>query len=56
MIKSKKTRSRSKKAQRKYAQCLSLYPVNPEDALSAFMKVNPKKVMAAKARAKRRHE
>jgi hypothetical protein len=35
---------------RKYAKPISLYPLKPEEALWAFMKVNPKKI---KARAKK---
>jgi hypothetical protein len=41
-----------KKPKRKYAKPISLYPLKPEDALSAFMKVNPKKVIAREKRAK----
>ncbi len=31
---------------------ISLYPLSPEEAISALMKVNPKKVRAAEKRAK----
>jgi|GEM_PF-2230553 len=30
---------------RKYAKPISLYPLKPEEALSAFMKVDPKKLL-----------
>lgn len=33
-----------KKPKRKYAKRISLYPLEPEEALAAFMKVNPKKI------------
>ncbi len=37
---------------------LSLHPLTPEQALSAFMRVNPKRILAAERRAakKRGHE
>jgi len=33
---------------------LSLYPLTPEQALSAFMKVDPKRIKAAERRAKKK--
>ncbi len=33
---------------------LSLYPLTPEQALSAFMRTDPKKVKAAEQRAKKK--
>lgn len=39
-----KGRSKSKNSKRKYAKPISLYPLKPEEVLSAFMKVDPKKI------------
>jgi hypothetical protein len=47
-MKTRKTKTVKKEWQRKYAKPVSLYPLKPEDAISAFMKVNPKKIMAKK--------
>ncbi len=33
-----------KKPKKKYAKPLSLYPIKPEEALEAFMKVDPEKI------------
>jgi hypothetical protein len=35
---------KKKKEKRKYEKPVSLYPLKPEKALEAFMKVDPKKV------------
>jgi len=45
-------RKKLKITDRKYAKSVSLYPLKPEEALSAFMKVNPKKIKARKGRTK----
>jgi hypothetical protein len=34
----------NKKLKRKYAKPLSLYPLKPEEALKAFMEVDPEKI------------
>ena len=34
----------NRKRKKKYAKPLSLWPLKPEDALKAFMQVDPKKV------------
>ena len=44
MIKSRKGKEK-KRAKRIYDKSVSLYPLKPEEALAAFMKVNPKKIM-----------
>ena len=41
-IKVKQTR---KKPPKTYDKPISLYPLKPEEALAAFMKINPKKIM-----------
>lgn len=43
----------NKKTKKKYAKPLSLYPLKPEEALEAFMKVDPKKT---KKRRKKKEE
>ena len=35
------------KSKKKYNKPISLYPLKPEAALSAFMKVDPKRIAAA---------
>lgn len=35
---------KSKPKKKKYAKPLSLWPLKPEDALKAFMQIDPKKV------------
>jgi len=45
-MKTRKIQTAKKKRQRKYAKPVSLYPLKPEDALSAFMKIDPKKIIA----------
>jgi hypothetical protein len=45
-MKPKKAGPDEKKPERKYEEPISLYPLKLEDALSAFMKVDPKKVAA----------
>ena len=52
-MKSKKIESKEKKEERKYAKPISLYPLKPEDALAAFMKVDPKKIMKKEQKAKK---
>jgi hypothetical protein len=42
MIKSHKRKK--KKTKKVYDKAISLYPLKPEEALAAFMKVNPKKI------------
>jgi hypothetical protein len=37
---------------RKYAKPISLYPLKPEEALWAFMNVDPKKIKIKKRRSK----
>jgi hypothetical protein len=39
---------KKKKEQRKYAKPVSLHPLKPEEALAAFMKINPKKIKTRK--------
>jgi hypothetical protein len=39
---------KSKNSKIKYAKPISLYPLKPDEALSAFMKVDPKKVKAGR--------
>jgi hypothetical protein len=41
MIKKEKTKEQ-------YDKPVSLYPLKPEEALAAFMKVNPEKIMTKK--------
>jgi hypothetical protein len=43
-VKRRKTNSEQGKHKPKYAKPVSLYPLKPEDALAAFMKVNPKNI------------
>ena len=43
-MKIRKIQTAEKKRQRKYAKRISLYPLKPEEALSAFMKVSPQKI------------
>lgn len=45
-------RRKPKVPERKYAKPISLYPLKPEEALSAFMKIDPKKILARERRAK----
>jgi hypothetical protein len=40
----KKVKLVKKKPVRRYARRVSLYPLKPEEALSAFMRVDPKKI------------
>ncbi len=42
--------------QRERLKPLSLYPLTPEQALSAFMRVNPKRVQAAERKAQKRKQ
>lgn len=42
-----------KQATKKYVKPVSLYPLKPEDALSAFMKVDPKKIIPEKQKDKK---
>jgi hypothetical protein len=49
-MKQKKTEAKKKE----YAKPVSMYPLKPEEALSAFMRVNPKKVMARERKVKNR--
>jgi hypothetical protein len=42
-----------KKQKRKYEKPISLYPLKPEEALSAFMKVDPKKIKAKRRKSKK---
>jgi hypothetical protein len=46
-------RKKSNNVDRKYAKPVSLYPLKPEEALSAFMKVNPKKIVSNKRKDKK---
>lgn len=41
-----------KRLKRKYAKPISLYPLKPEEALSAFLKVDPKKIMLKERKAR----
>ncbi|MFZ0946449.1 MAG: hypothetical protein WB930_19255 [Syntrophobacteraceae bacterium] len=43
---------RTKESTDKYAKPISLYPLKPEEALFAFMKVNPKKLRAKERKIK----
>jgi hypothetical protein len=43
-----------RKTKRKYDKPISLWPLKPEEALAAFMKVDPKKVMDKERRKKGR--
>ena len=52
-MKSKKIESKREKEERKYLKPISLYPLNPEEALSAFMKVDPKKIIKREQKAKK---
>lgn len=45
-------RGRIKSTERKYAKPISFYPLKPEEVLSAFMKVDPKKIMVREKKAK----
>jgi len=47
-MKIRKIQTAEKKQQRKYAKRISLYPLKPEEAISALMKVDPKKVKRKK--------
>lgn len=38
------SKKKKKKDERKYEKPVSLYPLKPEEALGAFMKVDPKKI------------
>lgn len=50
MIKRKKKIKSARKASKKtYDKPISLYPLKPEEALAAFMKVNPKKIKKVKS-------
>ena len=42
------SRGKKKKDVRKYEKPVSLYPLKPDDALGAFMKVKPEKVKKKK--------
>ena len=53
-MKTRKIQTVKKKRQRKYAKRISLYPLKPEEALSAFMKVNPEKIMGAEHKTKKK--
>jgi len=37
-----------RKGKRKYDKPISLYPLKPEEALSAFMRVDPEKILKKK--------
>ena len=52
-MKSKRVKPIEKKMERKYAKSISLYPLKPEEALSAFMKVDPKKVIKGEQKSKK---
>jgi len=43
-MKQEKTQLPGKQSKASYAKALSFYPLKAEEVLSAFMKVNPKKV------------
>jgi hypothetical protein len=47
-------RKKKTNAGRKYAKQLSLYPLKPEEALRAFMQVDPKKILARERRIKKK--
>ena len=51
-MKPEKVEPVGKQSKRKYAKPISLYPLRPEDVLSAFMKVDPKKIMVREKKAK----
>jgi hypothetical protein len=40
--------SKNKKKRGKYQKPVSLYPLKPEEALAAFMKIDPKKIAKIK--------
>jgi hypothetical protein len=40
--------SKNKKKRRKYQKPVSLYPLKPEEALSAFMKIKSKQIRKSK--------
>lgn len=42
-----------KQETKKYDKPVSLYPLKPEDALSAFMKVDPKKIITKEQKPKK---
>jgi hypothetical protein len=46
-------RRRLKPIERKYAKPVSLYPLKPEEAISAIMKINPKKILKKKQKVQR---
>jgi hypothetical protein len=43
-------KTKSRKGKRKYNKPISLYPLKPEEALAAFMKVDPKKILKQKGK------
>lgn len=45
-------RRKVKPIERKYAKPVSLYPLKPEEAISAIMKVNPKKLLRRERKTK----
>ena len=42
------SKTKKKKGERKYKKPVSLYPLKPDEALDAFMKVDPKKIKKRK--------
>lgn len=55
-MRTRRTKPAKTEFQRKYAKPVSLYPLKPEDAISAIMKINPKKVKAKKKQIKQAKE
>ena len=47
-MRTRRTKPAKKEFQRKYAKPVSLYPLKPEEAIAAIMKVNPKKILKKK--------
>jgi hypothetical protein len=53
MVKRKKKNSKDLPS-KKYAKPLSLYPLKPEEALKAFMEVDPEKIKKREKKKKRK--
>ena len=52
-MKRKKIESGEEQPKIKYAKPISLYPLKPEDVLSALMKVDPKKIIKKEKQVKK---
>lgn len=46
-------RKKSNNMDRKYAKPVSLYPLKPEEAIAAIMKINPKTIKARERKTKK---